>query len=90
MFHVYWPAVAILSLIVISVILIILMYGDKICTRVKTQTETIRTRRVQGREQRQRSMELQRQKASYGHEIEVWIRTGLDWSKSMPCNVMLI
>jgi len=71
MFHIFWPAVACLTLIVISVIMIILMYGDKICTRVKTQTETIRQRRVQGRSQRARSMELQRQQASYGHEIEV-------------------
>jgi len=78
MFHVYWPALAILTLIVISVILIILMYGDQICARVRSRSDNIRNRRLQGFEgieHQERTMELQRQKAPapYGHgrEIEV-------------------
>jgi hypothetical protein len=44
MFHVWWPATAILTILIIFVIYIILIYGDRICFRVKTQTETIMTR----------------------------------------------
>jgi len=71
MFHVYWPAAAALTLLVVLVIMIILMYGDMICARVKTQTDNIVARRYQEREYRQASLELQKRKASYGHEIEV-------------------
>lgn len=34
MFHVWWPPVAILTLLIIFLILIILIYGDTICTRM--------------------------------------------------------
>jgi len=75
MFHVYWPAAAALTLLVVLVIMIILMYGDMICARVKTQTEQIIARRYQERgEYRQASpasLELQGRKTSYSHEIEV-------------------
>ena len=71
MFHVYWPALSVLALLVILVIMVILMYGDQICTRVKTQTNTLLQRRARDQEMRARSMELQKAKASYGHEIEV-------------------
>jgi len=71
MFHVYWPAVGALTLLIVLVIMIILMYGDAICARVQTQTEGLMTRRYEERQYREANMELQKRKASYGHEIEV-------------------
>lgn len=79
MFHVYWPGVGILTLLVVLVIMIILMYGDSICARVKTQKDVIMARRYQERQYRdpqqyseEPNLELQRSsKHSYAHEIEV-------------------
>jgi len=78
MFHVYWPAAAALTLLVVLVIMIILMYGDLICARVQTQTDQIIARRYREQEYRQpspASMELRAppppRKISYSHEIEV-------------------
>ncbi|CAL8120006.1 unnamed protein product [Orchesella dallaii] len=39
-----WPPVAIIALLVIFLILIILIYGDSICARVKTHTDRITVR----------------------------------------------
>ena len=71
MFHVYWPALASLAVIVMMVIMAILMYGDKICARVRTEISTRIVER--GRNYRERTMEMERQKSgfSYGQEIEV-------------------
>jgi len=81
MFHVWYAGVAILTLIVISVILIILMYGDRICTRVKTQidhaanAETFRNRRAIREYQERPIMELEllqgQKSSSYAREVEV-------------------
>jgi len=77
MFHIYWPALASLTLIVIMIIMVILMYGDKICARViRPRRESSPTAmRPSGPERifRETNIEMESQKAtySYGHEIEV-------------------
>ncbi|CAG7726411.1 unnamed protein product [Allacma fusca] len=77
MFHVYWPAVASLALIVIGIIMVILMYGDKICARViRTRRDSVPTsQRPRGPEriirERLEMQTPQKPTYSYGHEIEV-------------------
>ena len=44
MFHIWWPATAILAFLMIFTVMMILMYGDKICHRVRYQTEAMITR----------------------------------------------
>jgi len=41
MFHVWWPATAVLTFLIMLVIMIILMYGDKICKRVQSRPVTM-------------------------------------------------
>lgn len=48
MFHIWWPATAAFAVIVMMTILIILMYGDKICRRVQSQTKTLQARVARG------------------------------------------
>lgn len=61
MFHIWWPATAVLTFLVMLVILIILMYGDRICVRVKNRTETIMTRMPTRQHQQQHPQQLQQQ-----------------------------